>query len=294
MVVLKRLSDAEADGDRIWGVIKGSAVNQNGASAGLTVPNGSAQERVMEAALERAGFSGADVDYLEAHATGSQLGDAIEVHAVGAVYGKDREADRPLLIGTAKSNIGHLEAAAGVAGLIKTVLSMKQGVIPKHLHFDNPNPQIEWASMPVRVTDEKTDWPLRGDRQPRAAVSAFGISGTNAHVVLEGYEDAAPALPVGLSAPADELAERKTRFLPLSGKTGGALADLAGQYISWLDERGEAPGLDDMAWTAGLGRSHFDRRAGVVFPRCSIAAARADATRAEERRTRGRRAAASD
>ena len=265
VLILKRLREAEADGDRIWGVIRGSAVNQNGASAGLTVPNGSAQERVMEAALERAGFAGADVDYLEAHATGSQLGDAIEVHAVGAVYGKDREADRPLLIGTAKSNIGHLEAAAGVAGLIKTVLSMKQGVIPKHLHFDNPNPQIEWASMPVRVTDEKTDWPLRGDRQPRAAVSAFGISGTNAHVVLEGYEDAAPAMPVSLPAPADELAERKTRFLPLSGKTDGALADLAAQYLAWLDERGEAPGLDDMAWTAGMGRSHFDRRAGVVF-----------------------------
>ena len=265
VLILKRLREAEADGDRIWGVIRGSAVNQNGASAGLTVPNGSAQERVMEAALERAGFAGADVDYLEAHATGSQLGDAIEVHAVGAVYGKDREADRPLLIGTAKSNIGHLEAAAGVAGLIKTVLSMKRGVIPKHLHFDNPNPQIEWASMPVRVTDEKTDWPLRGDRQPRAAVSAFGISGTNAHVVLEGYEDAAPAMPVSLPAPADELAERKTRFLPLSGKTDGALADLAAQYLAWLDERGEAPGLDDMAWTAGLGRSHFDYRAGVVF-----------------------------
>ena len=142
VVALKRLSDAERDGDRIWGVIRGSAVNQNGASAGLTVPNGSAQERVMEAALERAGFSGADVDYLEAHATGSQLGDAIEAHAVSSVYGKGREPDNPLLMGTVKSNIGHLEAAAGVAGLIKTVLSMKRGVIPKHLHFDNPNRKL--------------------------------------------------------------------------------------------------------------------------------------------------------
>ncbi len=262
VVILKRLSDAESNGDRIWGVIRGSAVNQNGASAGLTVPNGSAQERVMEAALAQAGFSGADVDYIEAHATGSQLGDAIEAHAVGSVYGKDREADRPLLMGTVKSNIGHLEAAAGVAGLIKTVLAMKQGVIPKHLHFEDPNPQIEWASMPVRITSEKTDWPKHADRLPRAAVSAFGISGTNAHVVVEGYENGAP--PDGVS-------ERKTRFLPLSGKTDGALQDLAAQYISWLDERDAfTPALADMslanmAWTAGVGRSHFDHRAGVVF-----------------------------
>ena len=256
VVALKRLSDAEADGDRIWGVIRGSAVNQNGASAGLTVPNGSAQERVMEAALERAGFSGADVDYLEAHATGSQLGDAIEAHAVSSVYGKGREPDNPLLMGTVKSNIGHLEAAAGVAGLIKTVLSMKRGVIPKHLHFDNPNPQIEWASMPVRITEEKTEWPLREGMPPRAAVSAFGISGANAHLIVEGYEDAAPA---------DEPAERETRFLPLSGKTDGSLADLAAQYLAWLDGRGETPALGDVAWTAGVGRSHFDYRAGVVF-----------------------------
>ena len=268
VIALKRLSDAERDGDRIWGVIRGSAVNQNGASAGLTVPNGSAQERVMEAALAQAGFSGADVDYLEAHATGSQLGDAIEAHAVGSVYGKGREADNPLLMGTVKSNIGHLEAAAGVAGLIKTVLSMKRGVIPKHLHFDNPNPQIEWASMPVRITAEKTDWPLRDGMPPRAAVSAFGISGTNAHVVLEGYGSDAPAMPVSLPAPADELQERKTRFLPLSGKTDDALADLAAQYVSWLDARGETPALGDMAdmaWAAGVGRSHFDYRAGVAF-----------------------------
>ena len=256
MVVLKRLSDAEADGDRIWGVIKGSAINQNGASAGLTVPNGSAQERVMEAALSQAGIGGADVDYLEAHATGSQLGDAIEAHAVGAVYGKGRDADNPLLIGTVKSNIGHLEAAAGVAGLIKAVLAMKQGVIPKHLHFDNPNPEIEWNRLPIRVTAEKTELPAHPDRQPRAAVSAFGISGTNAHLIVEGYE---------ATAPSDEPQERKTRFLPLSGKTDAALHDLAAQYISWLDEPDDSTALSDMAWTASVGRSHFDYRAGVVF-----------------------------
>ena len=289
MVVLKRLSDAEADGDRIWGVIRGSAVNQNGASAGLTVPNGSAQERVMEAALAQASISGAEVDYLEAHATGSQLGDAIEAHAVSSVYGKDREADRPLLMGTVKSNIGHLEAAAGAAGLIKTVLSMKQGVIPKHLHFDNPNPQIEWTSMPVRITSDKIDWPRCDDRPPRAAVSAFGISGTNAHVVLEGYEivtvngtsqdgkqsfagagkrvpASLPNQVANLPMPADGLGERSTRLLPLSGKTSGALGDLAAQYLSRIDEQAIEPSaLADIAWTAGVGRSHFDYRAGVVF-----------------------------
>jgi len=300
VLVLKRLREAEADGDPIWGVIRGSAVNQNGVSAGLTVPNGSAQERVMEAALERAGFPGADVDYLEAHATGSQLGDAIEAHAVGSVYGKDREAERPLLMGTVKSNIGHLEAAAGVAGLIKTVLAMKQGVIPKHLHFEDPNPQIEWASMPVRITSEQTDWPEHADRPPRAAVSAFGISGTNAHVVLEGYGSAnangAPdsdmpsftsaekQVPISLPEKLADLPvsgngpeERSTRFLPLSGKSDGALKDLASQYLTWLDERdnGSSPelltpqltsqDLADAAWMASVGRSHFDYRAGVVF-----------------------------
>ncbi len=296
IVVLKRLSDAEADGDRIWGVIRGSAVNQNGASAGLTVPNGSAQERVMEEALAQAGISGADVDYLEAHATGSQLGDAIEMRAVGAVYGKGREPGRPLLAGTVKSNIGHLEAAAGIAGLIKTVLAMKQGVIPKHLHFENPNPQIEWDQMPVRVTSDNTEWPLHPYRPPRAAVSAFGVSGTNSHVVLEGYGRppenpganggmrpfAGPARPIPASptesddvqSPADEeLAARETRLLPLSGKSQGAIRDLAKRYTNWIDERADelsleadaAPVLADMAWTSGVGRSHLPHRVGVVF-----------------------------
>ena len=295
VVVLKRLSEAEADGDRIWGVIKGAAVNQNGASAGLAVPNGPAQERVMAAALAQAGIAGDEVDYLEAHAVGSQMGDAIEVHAVGSVYGKGRETDRPLLMGTVKSNIGHLESAAGVAGLIKAVLAMKQGVIPKHLHFENPNPEIDWQRLPVQVAADRTAWPLYPGRPPRAAVSAFGMSGTNAHVIIEGYGEPADdagadggavsfagagrhvpvSLPESLAdVPPDgeALGERNTRFLPLSGKSGGALRDLAKQYLAWLDEHvaepgrgGEASVLADMAWTAGVGRSHFAHRAGVVF-----------------------------
>ena len=293
MVVLRRLGDAEAGGDRIWGVIRGSAVNQNGATAGPTVPNGPAQERVIEQALSRAGVPPSEVDYLEAHGAGSALGDPIEVQAAAAVYGRGREEDRPLLIGSVKTNIGHLETAAGVAGLIKTVLAMKRGLIPRQLHFRDPNPHLDWERLPVRVTAEDTDWPLRPDRPPRAAVSAFGVSGTNAHVVVEGYEaadgaaldgplPAGSAQPVTVSMPepladlplAEEgLTGRGMRFLPLSGKEDGALRDLARQYSSWLDERSaelSSEGttetmLADMAWTAGVGRSHFDYRAGVVF-----------------------------
>ncbi len=273
MVVLKRLSEAEADGDRIYAVIRGSAVNQNGASAGLTVPNGPAQERVMEEALAQAGVSPSQVDYLEAHATGSQLGDPIELNAAAAVYGKGRGADRPLLVGSVKSNIGHAESAAGVAALIKTVLSMNYGVIPRHLHFETPNPNVEWDRMPVRVTSDETGWPATSGRRPLAGVNAFGLSGTNAHVLVEGYGTAppmgAPQQVDGSPPSPQEPAERAVRLLPLSGKSPEALRDLAGSYLSWLDALPPgsvtAPLLADMAWTAGVGRSHFDHRAGLVF-----------------------------
>ena len=268
IVVLKRLGDAAADGDRIWGVIRGSAVNQNGASAGPTVPNGPAQERVIEEALSRAGVPPSEVDYLEAHGAGSELGDTIEVQAAAAVYGRGRRAEQPLLIGSVKTNIGHLEPAAGVAGLIKTVLAMKRGVIPRHLHFDDPNPNVDWQRLPVRVTSEAVEWPAGRDRPRLAAVSAFGISGTNAHVVVEGYrgpgeesgaldeghwpEGSARSVPVPLpeavAPPADgELLKRTSRLLPLSGKTDGALRELARRYLSWLDERGGELSSEDTA-----------------------------------------------
>ncbi|MCY3875651.1 MAG: SDR family NAD(P)-dependent oxidoreductase [Rhodobacteraceae bacterium] len=297
MVVMKRLSDAEADGDRIWGLVQGSAVNQNGAAAALTVPNGVAQERLYEEALAQAGIAPRDLDYLEVHGTGSELGDPIEVRAVATVYGREREAERPLLLGTVKTNIGHLEAAAGVAGLVKVLLAMRHGVIPKHLHFKNPNPHVEWAELPVRVTAEETAWPPASGRQPTAGISAFGISGTNAHLIVEGRSaigddstgNGVNRSPVGsmkrvpirlpefledMTLAEDGYRPRRVRLLPLSGKSSDALKELADLYLGWLDEHaedllsGDNAGtslLADMAWTAATGRSHLEHRAGVVF-----------------------------
>ena len=279
MVVLKPLADAAADGDRIWAVIRGSAVNQDGASAGLTVPNGPAQERVISEALERAGVEPAEVDYLEAHGTGTELGDPIEVHAAATAYGSGRE--RPLLIGSVKTNIGHLEAAAGIAGLIKVVLAMGHRTIPRHLNFRTPNPRIAWDGIPVRVVEETERWPVVAGRPARAGVSSFGFSGTNAHVVVEGYGgQPGPAVAVTVGRLLSEAVgqRRGMRMLPLSGKTEGAVRELAGRHSLWVarrlaasaDDAGSAGGsadewLADMAWTAGTGRSHFGWRAGVTF-----------------------------
>ena len=273
ILVLKRLGDAERDGDRILGVILGSAVNQDGASAGLTVPNGPAQERVIREALARAGVAPAEVDYLEAHGTGTELGDPIEVRAAAAVYGEGREAGRPLLLGSVKTNVGHLESAAGVAGVIKVLLAMRAGVIPKHLHFERPNPKLDWERLPVRVTSEATPWPGGLGRPLRAGVSSFGFSGTNAHLVLEGYgpsgEAAGAPLAVAVAGDGEAgeaPARRRVRLLALSGRSGTALSELAGRYLGWLGE-GEPSweGLSDASWTAGVGRSHFGVRAGLVF-----------------------------
>ena len=281
VVVLKRLAEARADGNRVWAVIRGTAVNQDGASAGLTAPNGPSQERVISAALEQAGISPADVDYLEAHGTGTELGDPIEIGAASAVYGPGRSADRPLVVGSVKTNIGHLEAAAGVAGLIKTVLAMASGTIPRHLNFSHPNPHVDWAGLPVRVAAEAQAWPDTGRRAPLAAISSFGLSGTNSHVIVEGGKageergEAGAGEVVGsaLAVPLPDRtppagAERRERLLPLSGRTAAALGAQANRYAAWL-QAADAEGLDerlaDMAWTAAIGRQHFDFRAGVVF-----------------------------
>ena len=291
VVALKRLSDAEASGDRIWAIIRGSAVNQNGATAGLTVPNGPAQVRVMEDAIAQAGITPSEVDYLEAHAVGSQLGDPIELNAVASVYGKDRGEERPLLIGSIKANIGHVEWAAGISAFIKTVLSISHGVIPGIPHLEELNPNVDWSGISLRVTSEKVAWPAVAGRQPLAGVSAFGLSGANAHLLVEGYNNAADssatgdgaALPAGQPTPVSsnvsdqtgELlpldkgsTERTARLLPISGKSPVALRELAQRYLAWLDgEQDSASGekLSDLAWTASTGRAHFPYRAGLVF-----------------------------
>jgi len=260
VLVLKRLSDAQRDGDRICAVIRSSAVNSDGASSGLTVPNGGAQQRLINSALNRAGLSGADVDYLEAHGTGTPLGDPIEVQAAAAVYGANREPDRPLLIGSAKTNIGHLESAAGIAGLIKVVLSLKHELLPQNLHFHHPSTHIPWQSLPVRVVDEPVPWPA-GDRPRRAGISSFGFTGTNAHVLIE------QAPPATANDTADEIpgpaAPGLCRVLPLSARSAGGLVTLARSYSDWLTAHPEVP-LDDICLTAGAGRSHFEYRAAVV------------------------------
>ena len=295
IIALKRLSDAEANGDRIWGVIRGSALNQDGASTGLTVPSREAQEQVIEAALLNASVQPAQVDYVEAHGTGTPVGDPIELEAVAAAYRKDRPADRPLLIGSVKTNFGHLESAAGVAGVMKVLLAMNKGVIPRHLNFRNPTPAVDWQKLPLQVTATATEWPQVDYRAPLAGISGFGWSGTNAHVVIEGYRPpqiVPGALPeekwpngslkrIAVSLPetvsdstVEAPAARDKRLLPLSGKTDTALRELAERYLAWLDghskelasdSSADSPLLSDMAFTAGVGRGQFAHRAGVAF-----------------------------
>jgi acyl transferase domain-containing protein/acyl carrier protein len=261
VIVVKRLEDAIRDGDRVRAVIRGSAINQDGASGGLTVPNGVAQQRVIAAALQRAGVAPADVGYLEAHGTGTSLGDPIEAQAAGAVLGEGREPDRPLLIGSAKTNIGHLEAAAGIAGVIKVILSLEHELLPPHLHFRNPSPHIPWDRLALRVVQEATPWERNGRRRI-AGVSSFGFAGTNAHVILEEAPDSGDRIdppPAVVEPPGD----RRFSLLPLSARTPAALVQVADQYRSWLSAHPEAS-LADVCFTAGVGRAHFEHRAALV------------------------------
>ena len=262
ILVLKRLSDAERDGDTICAVIRGSAVNQDGASSGLTVPNGGAQQRLIAATLARAGLVGGDVDYLEAHGTGTSLGDPIEVQAAAAAYGVGRDANRPLLIGSAKSNIGHLESAAGIAGLIKVVLSLQHGVLPQNLHFENPSPNIPWASLPVRVVDKAIPWQPNG-RPRRAGTSSFGFSGTNAHVLIEEAPTPEPSAGPPKLAPKPASTDEPVSVLPLSARSPEALVALAQSYAAWLETHPDVD-VTDVSFTAGVGRAHFDHRAALV------------------------------
>jgi acyl transferase domain-containing protein/acyl carrier protein len=251
IVVLKRLSEAVADGDRIIAVIRGSGVNQDGPSSGLTVPNGPAQEAVIRAALDMARLPGSAIDYVEAHGTGTPLGDPIEVQALAAALGEGRPADRPLVIGSLKTNIGHLQSAAGIAGLIKVALALQKSEIPRHLHFQEPNKYIPWDALPVEVATTHRAWPER-DKPRAAGVSSFGFSGTNAHVVLEQ----APARVVH-----DAGTDRPLHVLTVSAKSEPALVDLARQYAGCLPQGGSPA---DVAFSANSGRSHFAHRFAVI------------------------------
>jgi acyl transferase domain-containing protein/SAM-dependent methyltransferase len=265
VVVLKRLSDALAAGHTVLAVIRGSAVNQDGRTSGLTVPNGPAQEALIREALAHARVEPAAVSYVEAHGTGTSLGDPIEVRALAGALGAGRPTEQPLAIGSVKTNIGHLEAAAGVASLIKVTLALQHGELPASLHFKTPNPHIPWADLPVEVLAARRPWTPGG--APRlAGVSSFGFSGTNAHVILE-------EAPV---ATAVEGGERPAYLLPLSAKSGASLQMLAGRMARHLAAHPEQR-LADVCFSAATGRAHLPHRAVVIGREAGEIAARLDA-----------------
>jgi malonyl CoA-acyl carrier protein transacylase len=251
IVILKRLSDAVAAGDRVLAVVLGSAVNHDGRSSGLTVPNGLAQEALIREALKSASVAPADVDYVEAHGTGTSLGDPIEIQALASALGEGRTAEKKLLVGSVKTNIGHLEGAAGIAGLIKVVLSLQHREIPRHLNFTKVNPEIPLDTLPIAIPTAARPWPVREGHRRVAGVSSFGFSGTNSHIVLAEAPSEAAAAP---SHPAN--------LLCLSAKSDAALRELAQQYEHALAD--QSVPVEAACFTANVGRSHFPHRLALT------------------------------
>lgn len=255
VVILKRLADALQAQDRILAVIRGSAINQDGKSSGLTAPNGKAQEKVIARALLDARLSPGDIDYIEAHGTGTALGDPIEVEALGNIYGMERAPNHPLLLGSVKTNIGHLEPAAGISGLIKTIQALGHGAIPPSIHFKTPNPYIPWDKFPVKIVTGLTPWEkAENGTKRRAGLSAFGFSGTNVHVIVE---EAPPQPQKNTGA-----GKAAKYLLTFAAGTDKALKELAGKYSAYLAVNN--PEINDICYTSHVGRTHFQSRLAVI------------------------------
>ncbi|KAA1246432.1 non-ribosomal peptide synthetase/type I polyketide synthase, partial [Aquimarina sp. RZ0] len=257
LVLLKPLSKAQEDGDNILAIIKGSAINQDGKSNGLTAPNGLAQQQVIQSALQSASLVPNDINYIEAHGTGTSLGDPIEINALHTIYGKDRKDKEPLKVGSVKANIGHLESAAGVAGLIKAVLCLQYKQIPRQLHYHKPNTFINWNEVNIEIPDDLLDWDIKENEVRRAGVSSFGFGGTNAHVILEEAPERKKK-PVTNGVSTDDIV-----VTTISAKGENALQNQIVSVIEYIKENPEVS-VQDLSYSMSVTRDHWENRLAVT------------------------------